>query len=72
MQVVTASSRGQIVIPKEIRKRLNIVAGKRLSVKAEKDQVLLTPLPDDSALNLKNGVLGFHTVATSLPSLGQF
>jgi AbrB family looped-hinge helix DNA binding protein len=47
MQVVTASSRGQIVIPKEIRKRLNIVAGKRLSVKAEGDQVLLTPLPDD-------------------------
>ncbi len=47
MQLVTASSRGQIVIPKEIRKRLNIVAGKRLSVKAEGDQVLLTLLPDD-------------------------
>jgi AbrB family looped-hinge helix DNA binding protein len=47
MQVVPASSRGQIVIPKEIRKRLNIVAGKRLSVKAEGDRVLLTPLPDD-------------------------
>ena len=47
MQVVTASSRGQIVIPKEIRKRLNIVAGKRLSVKAEGDRVLLTLLPDD-------------------------
>ena len=47
MRVVTASSRGQIVIPKEIRKRLNIVAGKRLSVKAEGDRVLLTPLPDD-------------------------
>ncbi|MCP4625312.1 MAG: AbrB/MazE/SpoVT family DNA-binding domain-containing protein [bacterium] len=47
MIVVTASSRGQIVIPKEIRKKLNIVAGKKLSVKAEGDQVLLTPLPDD-------------------------
>jgi len=47
MLVVTASSRGQIVIPKEIRKRLNIVAGKRLSVKTEGDQVLLTLLPDD-------------------------
>ena len=47
MQIVTASSRGQIVIPKEIRKRLNIVAGKRLAVKAEGDHVLLTPLPDD-------------------------
>ena len=47
MQIVTASSRGQIVIPKEIRKRMNIVAGKRLAVKAEGDQVILTPLPDD-------------------------
>ena len=47
MIVVTASSRGQIVIPKEIRKKLNIVAGKKLSVKAEGDQVLLTLLPDD-------------------------
>jgi AbrB family looped-hinge helix DNA binding protein len=47
MQVVTASSSGQIVIPKEIRKRLNIVAGKRLSVKAEGNRVLLAPLPDD-------------------------
>ena len=47
MPVVTASSRGQIVIPKKIRKRLNIVAGKRLSIKAEGDQVLLTLLPDD-------------------------
>ena len=47
MLVVTASSRGQIVIPKDIRKRLNIVAGKRLAVKAEGDRVLLTPLPDD-------------------------
>jgi bifunctional DNA-binding transcriptional regulator/antitoxin component of YhaV-PrlF toxin-antitoxin module len=33
--------------PKEIRKRLNIVAGKRLSLKGEGDRVLLTPLPDD-------------------------
>ena len=47
MLVVTASSRGQIVIPKAIRKRLNIVAGKRLAVKTEGDRVLLTPLPDD-------------------------
>jgi AbrB family looped-hinge helix DNA binding protein len=47
MPVVTASSRGQIVIPKEIRKRLNIVAGRRLSVKTEGDHVLLTPLPED-------------------------
>ena len=47
MNIATASSRGQIVIPKEIWKRLNIVAGKKLAIKAEGDHVLLTPLPDD-------------------------
>ena len=47
MNIVTASSRGQIVIPKEIRNRFNIVAGKRLSIKAEGDHLLLIPLPDD-------------------------
>ena len=47
MHIVTASSRGQIVIPKEIRNRLNIAAGKKLSVNAEGDQVVLTLLPDD-------------------------
>ena len=47
MNIVTASSKGQIVIPKEIRNRRNIVAGKKLSIKALGDHVLLTPLPDD-------------------------
>jgi AbrB family looped-hinge helix DNA binding protein len=47
MPVVTASSRGQIVIPKEIRRRLNIVAGKKLLIKTDGDSVVLTPLPDD-------------------------
>lgn len=47
MNIVTASSSGLIVIPKNIRNRLNIVAGKKLSIKAEGDHVLLTPLPDD-------------------------
>ena len=47
MAVVTASSRGQIVIPKEIRERLEIVPGKKLLIKAEGDYVIIKPLPDD-------------------------
>ncbi len=47
MTVVTASSRGQIVIPKEIRERLQIVPGKKLLIKAEGDHVIIKPLPDD-------------------------
>jgi AbrB family looped-hinge helix DNA binding protein len=45
--VITASSRGQIVIPKEIRRDLKIVPGKKLSVKEESGRILITPLPDD-------------------------
>ena len=47
MPVVTTSSRGQIVIPKEIRERLEIVPGKKLLIKAEGDHAIIQPLPDD-------------------------
>jgi AbrB family looped-hinge helix DNA binding protein len=47
MPVVVTSSRGQIVIPKDVRKQLNIVPGKRLLIKAEGDRAILLPLPDD-------------------------
>jgi AbrB family looped-hinge helix DNA binding protein len=47
MAVVTTSSRGQIVIPREIRKKLKIVPGKKLLIKTEEDHALLVPLPDD-------------------------
>jgi len=47
MSIVTASVRGQIVIPKEVRKRLGITPGKRLLGKVDGDQVVITPLPDD-------------------------
>lgn len=45
--VIKASSRGQIVIPKEIRRDLQIVPGKKLSVKEEGGRIMITPLPDD-------------------------
>ncbi|MFH1758001.1 MAG: AbrB/MazE/SpoVT family DNA-binding domain-containing protein [Pseudomonadota bacterium] len=49
MHIVTTSNRGQIVIPKEVRKKLQIVPGKKLLVKAEAGHILITPLPDDPA-----------------------
>jgi AbrB family looped-hinge helix DNA binding protein len=45
--VITVSGRGQIVIPREIRKRLHIVSGKKLVIKVEGDSAVMTPLPDD-------------------------
>jgi AbrB family looped-hinge helix DNA binding protein len=47
MSIVTTSARGQIVIPKEIRKQLKIKPGKRLLLKVEGDQAVMRPLPDD-------------------------
>lgn len=47
MPIVTTSSRGQIVIPKDVRKQLKISPGKKLLVRTEGDRVILFPLPDD-------------------------
>ena len=47
MPVVTTSSRGQIVIPREIRKKLHIGQGKKILIKLEEDRAILLPLPDD-------------------------
>jgi len=47
MSVVTTSSRGQIVIPRDVRKKLNIVPGKKVLIRAEEDRAILFPLPDD-------------------------
>jgi len=47
MPLVTVSERGQIVIPLQVRKQLNIRPGKRLLLHVEGDQAVLKPLPDD-------------------------
>lgn len=47
MAVVTTSARGQIVIPGDIRRRLNITPGKKLLIKTDGDQVIIHPLPDN-------------------------
>ena len=47
MSVVTTSSRGQIVIPRDVRKKLQIGPGKRVLIRAEADRAILFPLPDD-------------------------
>ncbi len=47
MSVVTTSSRGQIVIPRDVRKQLQIGPGKKVLIRAEGDRAILFPLPDD-------------------------
>ena len=47
MNIVSTSSRGQIVIPKDIRNELRIGPGKKLLIKIEGDHAIILPLPDD-------------------------
>jgi len=42
------SARGQIVIPKDIRRQMKITPGKKSLLKVEGDRALIQPLPDDS------------------------
>lgn len=47
MPIVIVSPRGQIVIPKDIRKQLNIKPGKKLLLKVIGNKAIIEPLPDD-------------------------
>jgi AbrB family looped-hinge helix DNA binding protein len=47
MAVVTSTVKGQIVIPAEIRKKLNINKGTRVTVYQEGDRIVVEPLSDD-------------------------
>jgi len=54
MKIVKLSSRYQLVIPKEIRKRLGLQAGGELVVELEGEKVVLYPRPK----NYTNYMLG--------------
>lgn len=47
MAIVKTYSKGQIIIPKEIRNKLGIKPGKSLSITLVKDHAEIRPLPDD-------------------------
>ena len=47
MSLVTVSSKGQIVIPKDIRKDLHIKPKQRVLLKMVKDHAEIIPMPDD-------------------------
>lgn len=47
MPVVKTSSKGQIVIPKEIRERLGIGPGKKVLLQVVGEHAEIVPLPDD-------------------------
>jgi len=44
--IVTVSSKGQVVIPAEIRRKFNLQRGKRLAVFVEDEKIILKPVED--------------------------
>ncbi|MDD5058518.1 MAG: AbrB/MazE/SpoVT family DNA-binding domain-containing protein [Sideroxydans sp.] len=45
METITLSTKGQLVIPKEIRKAHHLAVGTKFSVSFVGDEIRLTPLP---------------------------
>lgn len=60
MPVVKASSKGQIVIPKELREKLGIGAGRKLLLRLVENHIELVPLPDEPVQALR-GMLKAET-----------
>ena len=66
MAIVKASSKGQIVIPKEIRERLGITPGKKLLFRIVDDHAEITPLPDDPITTLRGTLKGGPSLTKAL------
>ena len=53
MPTMTVSSKGQIVIPREVREKLNITKGTKLEVIEMNGEIILIRLPDDPLKSLR-------------------
>jgi len=54
----TLSSKGQVVIPAELREKLGIEAGTRMAVRIEKDQLILVPINEAYIRSLRGSLKG--------------
>jgi AbrB family looped-hinge helix DNA binding protein len=52
-QIATVSSKGQVVIPASIRKKLRIKGGTHVAVNERNGEITLTPNPYDALLALR-------------------
>jgi len=66
MPVVKTLAKGQVVIPKEIRKALGIKPGTKFHVRVEGKEVVLFLLPDDPIRALRGIVKGGPSLTKAL------
>ena len=58
MPAVKTSSKGQVVIPIEIREKLGIKPGQMVNLTLEGDRAVITPLPEDPIKALRGMLKG--------------
>jgi AbrB family looped-hinge helix DNA binding protein len=66
MPVVKTSSKGQIVIPKELREKLGIRAGRKLLLRLVEDHVEIVPLPEEPVKALRGMLKAETSLAAEL------
>ena len=68
MPIVKTSTKGQIVIPKEIREKLGILPGKKVLLQVVGQHAEVTPLPDDPIKAMRGMLKGGQSMADELLS----
>ena len=65
-QTVKLSSRGQLVIPAEMRRALDLERGTRLEVEVDDDHIVLTPIRDEDWRSLRGCLEGGPSMTDAL------
>jgi AbrB family looped-hinge helix DNA binding protein len=60
VEYTTLTSKGQLVIPAKLRRKLRIKAGTRIAVREERGQLILQPMTD-AYIDAMCGILGDTT-----------
>ena len=66
MPIVKSSSKGQIVIPKEIREKLGITPGRKVLLRIVGKHAEITPLPEDPIKAMRGILKGGPSLAKEL------
>jgi AbrB family looped-hinge helix DNA binding protein len=66
MPIVKTSSKGQIVIPKEIREKLGVTPGEKVMLRIVGKHAEITPIPDDPINAMRGIIKGGKSMAKEL------